>query len=175
MSPRDATSPGRKSPPNDPMTPRRFRVVKRRRESPEPLSGQAARPFYTQQIEFLDRRHRRLTDSPWADPIQPVISQFWLDESWLTARRGLNPQEQESFEQQFAARRTSVAPPKLLLSWFRQGLPPLASLAASTADRYQQLARVHMESAGVCPWLEIHGREPDKFLLEAAAAIASMQ
>jgi 2-amino-4-hydroxy-6-hydroxymethyldihydropteridine diphosphokinase len=145
------------------------------RESPDPLLRQAARPSYVQQIEFLERRHRRLTVSPWADPIQPVVCQFWLDESWLTAQSRLNPQEQRSFERQFDARSATVAPPKLLISWFGQGLPPLASFETSTADRYPQLSRTRLESTGVCPWLEIRGSEPDDFLLEAAAAIASMQ
>ncbi len=141
----------------------------------DPLLPESARTFYAQQIEFLDRRHRRLTDSLWVNPIQPVISPFWLDESVLTALGGLKPREQESFEQQFVARMTTIAAPKLLISWFGQGLPPLASCDTPTADRYQQLARARLETTRACPWLEIRGNEPDKFLREAAAAIASMQ
>jgi 2-amino-4-hydroxy-6-hydroxymethyldihydropteridine diphosphokinase len=107
---------------------------------------ESTRPNYGQQIEFLHRRQRSLFESEWREPVQAVISRFWLEESRLVAGASLSGAERQAFEAEFEARTASIPPPKLLIIWLAQGVPRSAEQVRLSRNDFRQMVMQQVKS-----------------------------
>ena len=94
---------------------------------------------------------------------ETLVADFWIEQSWLDAKRILSPSDFSRFEQEFEQATAGRLAPKLLI---------LVS-GADSAEIAALQARATATDSG--PWLIVDGSDPNTALQEASAAITAMR